>query len=105
MLHQLIPSTSVAIHQCLSVGVIATGSTFDHVTGQRERGSRKADQRHVRWQVVPRLRNGIHHKLQFIVGLERLDAINVGRGSHGIVNHRPIAFDKFQVTAHRDENW
>ena len=44
-LHQRLPGTGVAIHQRLGVQVIAAGSPFDRVAGQRKRCSGKTDQR------------------------------------------------------------
>ena len=44
-LHQFAPGAAVAVHQRLGVQVVAAGSAFDHVAGQRERRAGKPDQR------------------------------------------------------------
>ena len=100
-LQQFAPGAAVAVHQRLGVQVIAAGTAFDHVAGQRERRAGKADQRKMGRQVAARLPDRFHDEIQRVDAFQLQHAVHVRRFADRVVDHRAFALGELQVHAHR----
>jgi hypothetical protein len=78
-LHQLFPQRRIGVHQPFGVLVGAARPAFDEVAGDRERSAGERQQRHVVGQLGGEDLHRLGHVRGVGVGLERAQAVEVGR--------------------------
>ena len=88
----------------LVCSIRAARTTFDGITGQRERRAGETDDRHAGRHAGPRLPHGFHHEVQRLDAFQFAHAIDIAGRAHGIMDHRPFAVRELQIKTHRLQN-
>ena len=96
-LEQRVPDLGLAVHQLLGGEEVAAAATLDEVARDRERRAAEADQRLLRGQLPANEADGLERLLRRSVGPQ---AVDVGRGTDRVLDHRAHAFDELDVEAH-----
>src|SRR5688572_28223046 len=84
--------------------VVAAGTAFDRVAGQRERRAGKADQRDVVGQVDSSLRDDVDDEAELVHVLQLVEPVDFAGFTDRVVNDRYFAVGELQVEPHRLQN-
>ena len=98
------PLLWLAIHQPLGNFVIARRTAFHRITDQRERRTRKTDQRNATIELSCGHPNSITHIRHGLFGGSRGQSIDIGHCANRVVYNRAFALYIVQIQTHRFEN-
>ena len=76
------------VHHALKVHPVFIGIALNHISGQREWGADKTDQRYVVWQPGSGFLDGFKDKGKVFLRIDFRESINLFHGSHGGLKSR-----------------
>ena len=97
---EAMPRVGRAVHQRLGLGEAVGVTAFDRIRGERERRSRKADERHPAAERFLDLPDGLKDMRQMLAWIESPQARDVGFVLDGILDCRPFALDEIEPDSH-----
>lgn len=102
--HEDVPGGGIAIHHLFGEGEVTTASPFDHVAGEGEGGSRKADNRYGGWEGSASESHRIGNELERFHAGKRSHAIDIAGEPERVVDDGAVPWCEFEMHAHRLED-
>src|SRR5262249_49570232 len=99
LVHEHLPGSRLVVHHLLGLDVVARSPAFDHVTGQGERRSAKADHRQLVTEMLDHPAHGFSHITQF-TGAINYQSLHVFHRAQRALDDRTLAGGETEVQPH-----